>query len=102
MVDATQRELARAGADPPGVVIADAGYWHKPQIEKVVDRGIQVLIPPDSGLRKTPRPGWEGGLYAFMRRVLATDHSGLATQSEMLPSPDYCIGRRGRVPSDRA
>ncbi|HEX3236553.1 MAG TPA: hypothetical protein VHR41_20340, partial [Gemmatimonadales bacterium] len=24
MVDATQRELARAGAEPPGVVIADA------------------------------------------------------------------------------
>jgi hypothetical protein len=74
MVDATQRELARAGAESPGVVIADAGYWHKRQIESVVCRGIQVLIPPDSGLRTSARPGWDGGLYAFMRRVLATDH----------------------------
>jgi hypothetical protein len=74
MVDATQRELARAGAEPPGVVIADAGYWHQRQMENVVCGGIQVLIPPDCGLRTSARPGWEGGLYAFMRRVLATDH----------------------------
>jgi hypothetical protein len=75
MVDATQRELARVGAESPAVVVADAGYWHKRQIENVVDRGIQVLIPPDSGLRKSARPGWDGGLYAFMRRVLTTDQA---------------------------
>ena len=74
MVDATERELERAGADRPGMVIADAGYWHKRQMENVVGRGIQVLIPPDSGLRTSARPGWDGGLYAFMRRVLSTDH----------------------------
>jgi transposase len=73
MVDATERELAIIGAESPAVVVADAGYWHKRQMEKVVDRGIQVLIPPDSGLRKSARPGWDGGLYAFMRRVLSTD-----------------------------
>jgi Transposase DDE domain len=43
-------------------------------MENVVGRGIQVLIPPDSGLRTSVRPGWDGGLYAFMRRVLSTDH----------------------------
>jgi hypothetical protein len=32
-----------------------------------------VLIPPDANKRKGERPGWQGGLYAFMRRVLATD-----------------------------
>ena len=74
MVDATERELARAGAGSPGLVVADAGYWHKRQMENVVGRGIQVLIPPDSGLRESARPGWDGGLYAFMRRVLSTDH----------------------------
>jgi transposase len=74
MVDATQRELERAGAESPWVVVADAGYWHKRQMENVVCRGIQVLIPPDSGLRVSARPGWDGGLYAFMRRVLSTDH----------------------------
>jgi transposase len=75
MVDATERELATVGAESPGVVIADAGYWHKRQMENVVSRGIQVLIPPDSGLRTSARPGWDGGLYAFMRRVLSTDHA---------------------------
>ncbi len=70
MVEATERELASVGADQPEVVVADAGYWHKRQMENVVSRGIQVLIPPDAGLRKNTRPGWDGGLYAFMRRVL--------------------------------
>jgi transposase len=75
MVDAAERELERAGAESPEVVIADAGYWHKRQMENVVSRGIPVLIPPDSGLRTSARPGWDGGLYAFMRRVLSTDHA---------------------------
>ena len=43
-------------------------------MQSVVSRGIQVLIPPDSGLRKDTRPGWDKGLYAFMRRVLSTEH----------------------------
>ncbi|MCA1700966.1 MAG: transposase [Actinobacteria bacterium] len=77
MVEATLDELARAGVtDTPGVVVADAGYWHTEQMEAIVGRGIQVLVPPDAAGRKTPRPGWDGGLYAFMRRVLATDHGG--------------------------
>jgi hypothetical protein len=73
MVHATERELARAGAESPGMVIADAGYWRKRQMENVVGRGIQVLIPPDSGLRTSARPGWDGGPYTFMRQVLSTD-----------------------------
>jgi transposase len=75
MVDATERELAAVGAESPGVVVADAGYWHTRQMETVVGRGIEVLIPPDSGLRQSARPGWDGGPYAFMRRVLSTDHA---------------------------
>ena len=30
------------------------------------------MIPPDAGKRKGTRPGWDGGPYAFMRRVLET------------------------------
>src|SRR4051812_25313117 len=45
-------------------------------MEHVIDRGIQVLIPPDASRRKSPRPGWDGGYYAFMRRVLASDRGG--------------------------
>jgi hypothetical protein len=72
MVRATQRELRAIELDDPDVVLADAGYWHQRQIEAVVSDGMQVLVPPDAGLRKGARPGWAGGLYDFMRRVLAT------------------------------
>ncbi len=74
MVTAARGELEAAGvAESPEVVVADAGYWHQDQMEAIVNRGIQVLVPPDAGKRKGPRPGWEGGAYAFMRRVLQTD-----------------------------
>jgi Transposase DDE domain len=74
MVGATASELEKVGVrESPGTVVADPGYWHKQQMENIVSRGIQVLIPPDSGLRKDTRPGWNKGLYAHMRRVLATE-----------------------------
>jgi hypothetical protein len=41
-------------------------------MQRLAAEGIPVLIRPDSGLRTTPRPRWTGGLYDFMRRVLAT------------------------------
>src|SRR5215208_3867447 len=70
-------ELAAAGISAaPEVVLADAGYWHSEQMEHLTGRGTVVLIPPDAGKRKGARPGWDGGLYAFMRRVLATEPGG--------------------------
>jgi hypothetical protein len=42
-------------------------------MDAVAGRGIWVLIPPDADKRKGARPGWEGGRYAFMRRVLETE-----------------------------
>ena len=45
-------------------------------MESIVSRGTQVLIAPDAGKRKGARPGWDGGPYAFMRRVLATELGG--------------------------
>jgi transposase len=77
MLDATRRELDAVGVDDaPEVVLADAGYWHQQQMERAIARGSQVLIPPDTSKRKTPRPGWTGGYYAFMRRVLADERGG--------------------------
>jgi hypothetical protein len=74
MVDATLSELEKAGvSQSPEAIVADPGYWHKQQMENVVNQGIPVLIPPDSGVRKGTRPGWNTGLYAFMRRVLASE-----------------------------
>jgi transposase len=77
MLHATRRELDAAGVDEaPGVVLADAGYWHHEQMERAIADGMQVLIPPDTSKRKSPRPGWTGGYYAFMRRVLAGEVGG--------------------------
>jgi hypothetical protein len=75
MIDATIKELQRVGvSESPQTVVVDPGYWHKQQLENIVaNRHIQVLIPPDSGLRTSARPGWNKGLYAHMRRVLQTE-----------------------------
>ena len=74
MVDATRCELEAAGVtDSPEVVVADAGYWHQAQMESIVSQGARVLIPPDADKRRAPRPGWNRGYYAFMRRVLETE-----------------------------
>jgi transposase len=73
MVNAARRELLAAGVtELPEVVLADAGYWHRVQMQALAGEGISVLIPPDANKRQGARPGWDGGLYAFMRRVLAT------------------------------
>ena len=58
------------------MVVADAGYWHLEQMNEITGQGIPVLIPPDSSRRKGARPGWTGGAYDFMRRVLATEQAG--------------------------
>jgi hypothetical protein len=72
--EAVLRDLELAGVtERPGVVVADAGYWHKRQMESIVSNGTQVLIPPDSDLKEKPRVGWTGGLYDHMRRVLQTE-----------------------------
>jgi hypothetical protein len=109
MVRATQRELRAIELDDPDVVLADAGYWHQRQIEAVVSDGVQVLVAPDAGLRKGARPGWSGGLYDFMRRVLATpDGRALYRQRQITIEPVFGqikfnrqirrFQRRGRSP----
>jgi transposase len=77
MVEATKKELEAIGVtETPGVAVADSGYWNEEQIDNVVGDGTQVLIPPDAGKRDTPRPGWDGGRYTWMRNVLTTDYGG--------------------------
>lgn len=74
MVEAAEAELSRAGVSgSPAVVLADAGYWHREQMERIRGRGIELIVPPDAGKRKGARPGWEGGVYESMRQVLATE-----------------------------
>jgi transposase len=74
MLAAAQRELTAAGVDDtPEVVLADAGYWHGEQIQRIAEGGMQVLIPPDTGRQRTTRRNWEGGRYDEMRQVLASE-----------------------------
>jgi hypothetical protein len=74
MVTTACEELQAAGVtEEPEVVLADAGYWKNDAIEALVAQGIQTLVAPHADRRKDPRPGRRGGLYDFMRRVLATD-----------------------------
>src|SRR3954466_14062267 len=93
MVDAARRELADAGvAAKPDVVVADAGYWHLEQMNAITADAIPVLTPPDPTRRRKTgtRPGWNGGAYDFMRRVLETDlGSGLYKRRGQLIEPIF-------------
>jgi transposase len=74
MITATERQLEAIGvSERPEVALADAGYWHQVQMQNIAARGIPVLVPPDASKRAGARPGWNDGMYAFMRRVLGTD-----------------------------
>lgn len=73
MVSAAVRELEQTSvSERPQTILADAGYWHTKQIEKLRGDGFEVLVPPDSTLSKDARPGWEGGIYDAMRQSLRT------------------------------
>jgi transposase len=75
MLTAAEEELHAAGvAEALAIVLADAGYWKNSAIEALAGQGLQPLVAPDADRRKEPRPGRRGGLYDFMRRVLASDH----------------------------
>ena len=79
MLDAAQRELDAAGVtEVPQVLVADAGYWHQQQMERIVDRGIPVLIPPDAKSRKGTRPGWTA---AFTRSCAESSPATAAASS---------------------
>jgi transposase len=75
MIETALNELRAAGvSEQPTVAVADAQYWNEQHMDHITgEHGIQVLIPPDSGKREGERPGWTGGRYSFMRRVLASD-----------------------------
>jgi transposase len=91
MVDAAGAELEKAGVSAsPEVVVADAGYWHREQMERIQGRGIEVIVPPDSGKRRGARPGWDGGAYTSMRRVLATERgAGLNRKRQAMVEPVF-------------
>jgi hypothetical protein len=80
--DAAIRGLQSVGViEVPGTVLADTSYWHGEQVNEIVAGGTQVLIPPQSSIRETPRPGWRNGFLVqspvgFMRENDAASARG--------------------------
>jgi transposase len=76
MIETALDELEHAGVtEKPSAVVGDAQYWNEQHMDTLsAGHGIPVLIPPDGGKREGERPGWTGGRFSFMRRVLGTDH----------------------------
>lgn len=56
MADAVQQQLEELGADQPGSLVADAGYW-APGIFDREAAGPEVLVPPVPNLRRTKLAG---------------------------------------------
>lgn len=85
MAETARHELLAAGlAEPPGLLLADAGYWNVPQIEHVEASGTAVLVATETGSakRRRERQGRprklrdkrREGLYLRMHRTLASPH----------------------------
>lgn len=51
------------------MLLAHAGYWHQQQMEHLVERDIQVLIPPDA----TRRPARSALYIAHLDMQLVED-----------------------------
>jgi hypothetical protein len=55
VLDAALRDLHRAGnIETPTTVLDDAGYWHTEQMQRIMARGMQVLIPRTAGCAREP------------------------------------------------
>jgi transposase len=72
MTDLALQALARLGSPPPDTVLADGSYWNQQMIGRLVDDGIEVLIPPHGPktigpqARKRPRQGPDAQRIARM------------------------------------
>jgi hypothetical protein len=58
--------------DTAPVVVVMLASGTRPEIEDIVNGGIQVLAHPDAGTRIGSSPGWSGGAYTRGRCGLAT------------------------------
>lgn len=74
LAERTLAELERVGADPPAVLLADAGYWNGPQIAALRETGIDAVVAPDRQIRGGPPKGRPvAPLAAELRKRLDTD-----------------------------
>jgi hypothetical protein len=74
MIASARAQLTAVGAEPPITALADAGYWHRGQIETLTGEGVTVLVPPDGHARTgPPAPNRRGPLATQMRQRLHTE-----------------------------
>ena len=99
MIAAAIGELQRAGVTVrPEVALADAQYWNEQHMDEVIaNKHIEVLIPPDSGGRTEPRPGWIGGRYSWMRAVLAAHGKELYRRRMQMIEPVFGHTKHNRT-----
>jgi transposase len=99
MITAAIGELERAGVTGrPEVALADAQYWNEQHMDEVIaNKHIEVLIPPDSGGRTEPRPGWIGGRYSWMRAVLAAHGKQLYRKRMQMIEPVFAHTKHNRT-----
>lgn len=72
MIESTERNAGQR----PEVVTADAGYWDTEILEKAIQSGAQILVPPDgtaSLKTRQPRQMVNNSLAQRMRAELATE-----------------------------
>jgi transposase len=90
MVAAAKHELKIAGAQAPGTVLADAGYWRNRDIQRLAGQGLMLLVPPDAHSRSEPLAGKRGGLYQRMRdRLAAPDGRALYRRRMSMIEPIF-------------
>ena len=91
MATAAERELAEAGVEAkPDVVLADAGYWNRPQIDRLEARGMTVYCPPDADSRKAPTKIRSGPDYERMRqRLKEPDAEAAYRQRQQMIEPVF-------------
>ena len=83
MITATIAEFERAGVTGRiETALADAQYWNEEHMDEViVNKHVQVLIPPDGSGTGKQRAGWQGGRYTMMRNALASELGGALTEN---------------------
>ena len=57
---------------PPTPGVGSAARRLLKEIQALYGHHAEVFTIQSNGLRKGTRPGWDGGFYDFMRRMLAT------------------------------
>ena len=63
----------------PRHLLGDAGFWHGDRWNSLTGDGMSCWSRPTQEAPDGAEPGWDGGRYGFMRRVLDADAGGAST-----------------------